>query len=155
MFATSTIPSRDPQPVEPERSGQRVHGRLGRAEIELEVAREPELRGQPAEHRVRVGHGRLGPSALVTGRAGIGAGAVRADPQDAGGVDAGDAPSARADRTRIHHRQRDRDAPLELLAVGVGRLTAGQEARLEARSAHVRGDQVSEPDELAQLTDRP
>ena len=144
------FPGRRAPASSPSALGQRVEGARRRLEVELEVARQQELRRQPPEERVGVGHRRLRPAAAVAGRPGIGARALRADLEDAGGVDPGQAAAARPDRPGVHHRERDRDAVLELLEVRERRLAAGQQARLEARPAHVAGDQIAEPELAAE-----
>ena len=144
----------DPLAAEAEPLGERIEGARCRVEVELEVAGEQELRCEAAEHGVRVGHGGLRAAAPVAGRAGVGAGALWPDLEDAGRVDPGEAAPAGADRACVDHGQGDRDAVLELLEVRERRLGAGEQARLEARPAHVAGDQVAEAEPLAEVARR-
>ena len=94
-----------------------------------------------AEDDVGVGDGRLGAALVVTGGAGVGAGAARADPQGVAGVDPADRAAAGADRVDVDRGHADRLA-LDLdLAAHRGAAVFDQ-ADVEAGAAHVDRDQV-------------
>ena len=100
----------------------------------------------PAEHEVRVGHGRLGPARAVAGRAGRCPGAPRPDLQHPRfRLDPGDAPAAGADRGDVDDRHGDRILG-EHRRLGIPRLAVDDRADVEARPAHVRGDRRVEPE---------
>ena len=82
-----------------------------------------------AEQQVGVGHGRLAPAAAVAGRAGLRAGAVRPDLQQAERVDPGDAAAAGADLDHLDHRHSHRQAAALLEAVDAADLELGAERR--------------------------
>ena len=100
------------------------------------------LRVEPPEHQIGVGDGRLGAAAAVADRAGIGAGAFRADLDQAGGIDAGDRAAAGADRVHLDHRHVDRHRIFDLDLVGDGRLGIADQRDIGRGAAHVVGDEV-------------
>ena len=57
--------------------------RSAAVDVELHLAAEEAVGAEPAEHQIGVGDGRLGAAEAVAGRAGRGAGALRADAQAA------------------------------------------------------------------------
>ena len=81
---TETIPSASS--VTPRPSSSPRPATASRAAAVSSVMRPPAkvLGIEPAEHEVRVGHGRAGAAAAVAGGAGIGAGALGPDAQPAG-----------------------------------------------------------------------
>ena len=78
----------------------------GAFEIEGEVSAEKALRLQAAEKQIGVGDGGLGAAAVADG-AGIGSGGFGADAESAGGVEAGEGASARADGVDVEHGHAD------------------------------------------------
>src|SRR5262249_20003754 len=87
-------------------AGERPVRRLG---VQLETARE---RGrQPPEEQVRVRHGRPRPTAAVTGRPGIRAGALGPDAYGAATVAPDDRTAARPDGVQVDRGQPQREAP--------------------------------------------
>ena len=115
--------------------------------VELHLAAEKVIRAEAAEHDVGVGDGRLGAAAAVADRAGIGAGALRADLQGADFVDPGDAAAAGADFDDVDHRHHDRMAAgvaADVIAWRHGRLAVADQAGLGGRAAHVEGDDVAD-----------
>ena len=83
------------------------------------------------------------PPRAVAGGAGIGAGALRADPQHAAVVDPGDRAAARADRDDVEHRRADRQA-VDLAFRGERGAAVLHQADVGRGAAHVEGDQVLE-----------
>ena len=75
--------------------------------LDLELPGQARLGPQPAEHDLDVGGRRLGPPVPVARRAGVGPGALRADAQQAPGVDSGDRPAAGPDGVQVGHRDHD------------------------------------------------
>ena len=90
-----------------------------------------------------VGRGGLGAALAVAGRAGIGAGALRADAQHAAVVDPGDRAAARADRDDVEHRRADRQA-VDLAFRGERGPSVLHQADVGRGAAHVEGDEVVE-----------
>ena len=127
--------------------------------VERHAAARERLRIDPAEHEVGVGHRRAGAAAAVAGRAGIGAGALRADAQPSG-LGIGDRAAAGADRVDVRDRHQQREALERRLGRDVG-LARDHEADVEARPAHVDADQVraveraGQGDEAHRPADRP
>ena len=78
-----------------------------RLDVEVEIAAEEVARVDATQHEVGVGDRRLGASVPVTGRAGAGACALRADREAAELVDARDRAAAGADRLDIDHGDHD------------------------------------------------
>ena len=81
-------------------------------------------------------------AAAVAGRAGLRARALRADAQEAAGVDPGDRAAARADRLDVDQRHRGRDAPFDLVLGRVALLAVDEDADVGARAAHVEREHV-------------
>src|SRR2546428_7025866 len=75
-----------------------------------QLAAEPGVGADPAEHQIGVGDGRLVAAAAVAGRARHRLGAVRPDAQGAAVVDPGDRAAAGADRVDVDDRDADRGA---------------------------------------------
>ncbi len=135
---------------QPERLGHR-RDRLARPlGVEPHAAAEEEVGVDPAEHHVRVGHGRLGAAGAVARRPGARARAARADPEHAGlRLDPGDAAAARADRRHVDHRQRHRVLG-EDRRLGVGDRAVDDHADVEARPADVGRDHAVEPEPVGE-----
>ena len=95
-----------------------------------------------AQHQVGIGHGRFGAAAAVADRAGIGAGTVGSDLQDAGLGDARDRAAAGADRVDVDHRHANRHAVGDVLLRRQRGLAAADQGHVEAGAAHVAADQV-------------
>ena len=72
-----------------------------RVDVELHLAAEEAVGVEVAEHGRRIGDGRALAAAPVARRAGVGAGALWADPQQAARVDPGDRAAAGADRSHV------------------------------------------------------
>ena len=141
------------QRLEPERLGDAVADRrLGRRPVERHRAAEEEAGVEIAEHEVGVGQRRPGAAAAVAGRTRIGAGAARADAQQAAIVDLGDAAAAGADLDHVDDGDADRQAAAlaELVhardfhAVALDRRAAAHERALGGGAAHVEGEQVGQ-----------
>ena len=96
-----------------------------------------------AEHEVGVGDGRLRAAAAVTGGAGLGARALRADVEQAAVVEPRDRASARPDRVDVDRGQRE-PPPVEDAVELQQRLAAAHQRRVEARAAHVHRDAVAQ-----------
>ena len=110
--------------------------------VERHLATQEVARVEAAEDQVRVGHGRLGAAAAVANRTGSGAGALRAHPKQPTFVDPGDRSTAGADRPHVDHRRVDRQPPLHLVLGRPICRAVRDQADVEARSAHVDGDEV-------------
>ena len=108
------------------------------------IDRQQLLRIEPAEQQIGVGDGRLGAAAAVADRAGIGAGAFRADLDQARGIDARDRAAAGADRMHRHHRHVDRHRIFDLDLVGDGGLGVEDQRDVGRGAAHVVGDERRE-----------
>src|SRR5579883_1683613 len=92
-----------------------------------------------AEHDRGVGHRRLLAAAVVAGRAGLGAGGLRPDPQPARAVDPGDAAAAGADGVDVDHRH-PHDIGVDLALRADQRLAFAHQGDVAARAADVDGD---------------
>src|SRR5579872_6252637 len=75
-------------------------------EIEGEVSAEKALRLQTTEEKIGVSDGRLR-AATVADRTGIGTRGFRSDPENAGGIEAGQRASTGADCVNVEHRNAD------------------------------------------------
>src|SRR5690606_37119989 len=98
-----------------------------------------------------VGEGRLLTTLVVAGGAGHGAGALGAHLQVAAVVDPADAPAAGADGADVDHRHRHR----KVFHLGLGvqvNLAVDDQRGVQAGAAHVQGDDVGLPDELADVS---
>src|SRR5690606_15928914 len=80
---------------------------LGLASIQAHLAAEESLGVHVPEHKVRIGDSRMLAATAVTGRAWIGACALRAYPQRAAGIHPSDRAAARADGMNVEQRYRD------------------------------------------------
>ena len=89
---------------------------------------------------MRVGDGGVLAAAAVGGRAGIGAGALRADGQRAA-IDLGDRAAARADRHHVDHRQRQRPFA-DMALLGERDAAVLDQADVGAGAADIDGDDV-------------
>ena len=83
-----------------------------------------------------------GAAAAVGDRAGLGAGALGADLEQAGGVDAGDRAAAGADGADVDHRHVDRHGVFELDLVGDRGRAVADQRDVGRGAAHVVGDEV-------------
>ena len=129
--------------IEPERSaepGERGDGALA---VESHPAAEEVARVEEPERHERVGERGLGAAAAVARRSRVGAGAPRADAQEAAHVAPAEAPAARADRRDGHRRERRREA-LHLRPQPSFRAAAVDDGDVEARAAHVARDHLRE-----------
>ena len=107
-----------------------------------------EMRGiEIAEHEVGIGHSRLGAAATVAGRAWHGAGALRADMQDAAGIDAADRSAAGAETDDVQAVQCQPMAA-DATAADQRRLAIDDQADVGAGAAHVERDQVVAVEQL-------
>ena len=149
--------------AEAERTGAPLlDGLPGRRLVEPHLAAEEVICVEPAEDEVRVGDGGLGPSFSVAGGGRIGAGALRADPEHVARVHPGDGAAARADLDEVDDRGANGIAgPLgavlgpggraDLVLLGDARGAALDEAGLGGGAAHVEGQDVVEPEEVAEM----
>ena len=104
------------RPGPAERPGDRMPSPR-RLDVERDLAAE-QVRGDPAEHQVGVGDGRLGAALAVAERAGVGAGRLRPHLERALGRDPGDRAAAGPDRDDVDHR--------DLARVGADRALGGE-----------------------------
>ena len=117
---------------------RRARGR----DVERLRAAEEIIRVEKAADEVGVGDGRPRAAAPVAGRAGIGAGALRPDIEEAAAVDPGD--RAAAGRDRGHVERRHVDLPARDHALGhLQRHAALDEGDVGAGAAHVEGDEAA------------
>ncbi len=98
------------EPADPESCGDTVDRGLGGSAVEMAPAAEKARRIEIAEHQVGVGDGRRVAAGAVAGGTGNRAGALRADMQDAAGIDPGDRAAAGADAGDVEAVERDRVA---------------------------------------------
>ena len=120
-----------------EPGGEPSHRGDGRAAVQRHPAVQERLGAEQAEHDIRVGHRRVHPAAAVAGRARLGAGAGRADPQRARRlVDPGDRATSAGDRAHIQVRQ-----PVGVLVdhffLRHHRLTVDHQPDVERGASHV------------------
>ncbi len=99
---------------------------------------------EAAEEEVGVGDGRARAAAAGGDRAGVRAGAVGADFEEAGGGDAGDGAAAGADAAHVDHRDVDRHGVFELDLVGDRRLGVADQGDVGGGAAHVAGNEVGD-----------
>src|SRR5947207_645041 len=118
--------------------------------IERQLAAEPGVAAEPAEHEVGVGHRRLGAAAAIARRTRHRLGALRADAQRATLVDPGDGAAAGADRVDVDDRDADRRAFEAGLARHLRRAVEHQ-ADVGAGAAHIERDDVAEAGEARDM----
>ena len=107
-----------------------------------------EVRGiEIAEHEVGVCHSRLSTPSTVAGRAWHGAGALRADMQDAAGIDAANRSTAGTETDDVQAVQCQPMAT-DASAADQCRLTIHDKANVGAGASHVEGDQVVAVEQL-------
>ncbi len=139
---------------QPERLCDLVVERTFRAfDVELHLAAEKAVGGEPAEHEIGVGDGRLLAAEPVAHRTGHRAGAFRPDAHRAGKPGARDAAAAGADLLDVDHRHLHRQArgiAADQRAAGHQHMAVVNDARLRRRAAHVEGDGVAEAHAVAQ-----
>ena len=111
-------------------------------DIELLFAAEEIIRVEIAADEVGVGDGRARAAAAVAGRAGIGAGALRADIEEAAAVDPGDRAAARRDRGHVERRHVDLAARDHAFG-RFQRHAAFDEGDVGAGAAHVERDEAA------------
>ena len=134
-----------------------ANGVLGRFDVERHRPAEKVPGIEISQHQVRIRHGRLVAAERVCRRTRHGAGALRSDLQAAQGVDARDRAAPGADFDHLDHRNLDGEAALFLetvLAVDLEfgrhqRVAVRDHAGLGGRAAHVEGEDVVVPEELA------
>ena len=129
-----------------------VHSRQGGVSIERLVGIGAECRGKSvglelAEDQVAIGH-RQRPALPITRRAGLGAGALRADGK-ARAVEPADRAAASGDGVDAHHRCPDSHPGDAVLAVAL--VFAGVERDVGRSAAHVEADHALEPGAAAGL----
>ena len=114
---------------------------LSRGQIEPKLAAEKVIRAQIAQNQIGVGHGWRRAAAAIANGSGIGAGACRPDLQHAAFIDDGDAAAARADGANIEHGKGHRVAAHRSFCRET-HLAVLDERNVEARAAHVHGDEI-------------
>ena len=130
------------QPVDRQWPGDLVGNTvLSRRQIEPKLAAEKVIRAQIAQNQIGVGHGWRRAAAAIANGSGIGAGACRPDLQHAAFIDDGDATAARADSANIEHGKRHCVAAHRSFR-GETHLAVLDERNVEARAAHVHGDEI-------------
>ena len=113
-----------------------------RLHVERDLAAE-QVRGDPAEHDVRVGDGRLGAALAVAERAGVGAGRLRPHLERALGRDPGDRPAAGPHGDDVDHRDLARVGADRALG-GEGRLAVEHDRHVGRGAAAVAGEHPGE-----------
>ena len=124
----------------PRRSPRRPIAAARELRLELHLAAQEEAGVEPAEHDVGVGDRRLRAAAAVGRRPRIRARALRADLQEAAGIDPADRAAARADGARRNALHAHGQPELDLEVGRVERLAVDDQADVAARSAHVQRD---------------
>ncbi len=114
-----------------------------RREIDRQSPAEQRRRVEPAEQQIGVSRRCPLSAAAITGRARIGAGAVRSDLQRAGIVEGGDAAAAGADHLDVDHRPPHRIAGDDAIG-GEGRPAGLDQRHIGAGAADIEGDEVGE-----------
>ncbi len=152
--------------IDAEPIGEIADRSLRRSRVQRQAPTGDRRRTDPAEEDVRVRDGGLGPATSVAGGSRVRAGAPGTDPQEAAGVDPGDAPAAGADLDEVHDGPEDRQAAAvrdgrpgsgagsDLEGRGLAGLAAGDHADLRGRSAHVESDGVAAADECRVVAGR-
>ena len=124
----------------------------GGLDIETHLSAKEAVGAETAEHKIRVCYGRPRSAASVTGRARIGASALRPDPQGARCINERDAAAAGAHLADVDHRHLHRQS-LVVTAderdARCQRLALVNDAGLGGGAAHVESDRVLGPDRLA------
>ena len=105
---------------------------------------------QVAQRQTRIGYSGVGAALAIARRAGIRAGAVRADVEDATFIHSGDAAAAGAQGVDIDHRSGNLPTGLELL-VGDVRDTVFDQRNIRAGPTHVEGDDLWFRQQLSQV----
>src|SRR5690606_35876056 len=138
----------DPQRVEGERRLQGAgDGPLRCLAVQRHRPAQEEVGVEVAEQQIGVGDGRLVAALPVAGRAGVGAGAIRPDGQQAELVDPGDRAAPGADLDQLDGGRADRETAAALEAVHPGDLQPAADrraaildgAQLGRGAAHVEG----------------
>src|SRR6185312_441027 len=114
--------------------------------VELHAAAIEVIRVEPAEHDARIRYGRLIAAGPVASWARHGAGALRANPQQAAGIDPGDRTATGADAAHVDRRHRHhvaQPAPAEPAIARVNKLAVAHQADVEGRAAGVTDDGVA------------
>ena len=156
-------PQRHLDHVQAERVGAPLlDGPPGRGLVEAHLAAKEVVRVEAVQDEVGVGDGGLGPALPVARGGGIGASALRADPQHAARVHPRDGAAARPDLDQIDDRGADgiagalgavlrpgRGADLVLLGDAGGAVL--DEPGLGCGAAHVEGQDVVESQDLAEV----
>ena len=109
----------------------------GAFEIQHEIATQKSLRAQPAEKKIRVGHGGLG-TAAIADRTRIGSGGFGPDAQCSAGVEAGNGTTARAYGVYIEHGHTNRKTGD--FGVAAGAQFAVYQRDIGGSPAHVESD---------------
>ena len=121
--------------------GQRLEGAACGFAVELHTAAEEGTRPDRADDDMGVGGRGLGAAAAITGRAGIGAGALRADAQHAAIVDPGERAAAGAHGNDVEHGRADRQA-VDLGLGGQRGPAILHQADVGRGATHVEGDEI-------------
>ena len=137
-----------------EGAGDGFHGATGGVHTHRDLAAEEVVGGDASCYQVGVGDGGLGAALAVAGRTGDRPGALRADLQRAAVIDPRDAAAAGADLDDVDDRGLDRVAGVVLVALDPvlgGDLDDAvvDEGALGCGPADVEGDQIGDPDRLA------
>jgi adenosylmethionine-8-amino-7-oxononanoate aminotransferase len=130
--------------------GQRADRVPRPGRIESDRAAEPAARADPPEHDVGVGDGRLGAPEPVRCRARYRAGAPGTDLEAPVDVEPRDRAPAGADGAHVDLRDLDREGP-DHAAGGHHRGEVPDQADVGRGPAHVVGDEVADPGELAHV----
>ena len=134
-------------------SGSAICSRIARSaalEIELHASAEEIVGVEDAEHQVRIGDGGELAAAAVTDRTGRSAGAVGSNPQETP-LHAGDRAAARRRWRELSIDRRVEMITADFVRAGHERLAVDHQRHVEARAAHVGGDDVAVADLLRQL----
>ena len=120
-----------------------LHSRPSRGRIEGQVTTQDRVVTEDADDQVGVRDCRQRAAAAVARRTGLCAGALWADLEPTGGIHAGDAAAAGADRLDVDHRRAQRVA-LDLLQVRAARFAADHGRDVATGAAHVERHEVRE-----------
>jgi len=142
--------ARSANPIDAELDGDGVDRRLGRQAVEPAAPAEKAFRIEIAKHQIGVGHGRGTAAVGIAGGTGHRTRALRADMQDAAGIDPGDRPPAGADAGDIEAAECDRLAG-DPAGRREARPASDDQRDVGARPAHVERDQIALVDQLRRI----
>ena len=128
--------------VETDAVAELVELRFRLRHAERDGAAEEVVRVEPPQREIGIGDGDLLATGVVADRAGIGAGALRADAEEPALVDPGDRAAARADGGEIDRRRGDGQTPLDLEIGRVRDLAVAHQPDVAGGASHVERDEI-------------